>query len=280
LIRKKKLIGKRKKKLKDLVNIRKKREELVFPNSNANNSNIVNGEPGPDYGCLLSQPYPAWFYLQVEETGNLRFNISQFQNEDGSGSQYDVDFVVWGPFKRTDDYCTDASLSGQNIVDCSYEPDAVEQMDIFNAEAGQVYVVLITNYDELPGFISLRQTNADQADSGSTDCGILDEVLGPDRLLCGEEETTLDATTDGVELYEWYRFDENTNDFQIIPGEEESTLTVNDSGRYKVIVYENQTLRPDEDEIEISFYSEPIANIPEDLYICDPNQTTIDLTLA
>ena len=55
-------------------------EELVFPNSNINNSNQANGQPGPDYGCLLSQPYPAWFYLQVEQTGDLRFNISQFQN--------------------------------------------------------------------------------------------------------------------------------------------------------------------------------------------------------
>jgi len=255
-------------------------EELVFPNSNSTNSTIVNGEPGPDYGCLLSQPYPAWFYLQVEETGNLRFNISQFQNEDGSGSQYDVDFIVWGPFDRTDDYCTDASLSAQRIVDCSYEPDAVEQMNIPNAEAGQVYVVLITNYDELPGFISLQQTNADQANSGSTDCGILDEVLGPDRFLCGEDETTLDATTDGVERYEWLRFNENANDFELIPNEDESTLTVTDSGRYKVIVYENITEQADDDEIEVTFYSEPVATTPGDLYICDPDQTTIDLTSA
>ncbi|MBZ9629269.1 T9SS type B sorting domain-containing protein [Salegentibacter sp. LM13S] len=255
-------------------------EELVFPNSNANNSNIVNGEPGPDYGCLLSQPYPAWFYLQVEETGNLRFNISQFQNEDGSGSQYDVDFVVWGPFERTEDYCTNESLGELNIVDCSYEPDTVEQMYIPGAEAGQVYVVLITNYEELPGFISLRQTNSDQANSGSTDCGILDEVLGPDRFLCDEDETTLDATTNGVESYEWYRFNEVTNVFEIIVNEEDPTLTVTDSGRYKVIVYENITGQADEDEIEIGFYSEPVATVPEDLYICDPNQTTIDLSAA
>ncbi|TDN84304.1 gliding motility-associated-like protein [Salegentibacter sp. 24] len=255
-------------------------EELVFPNSNVNNSAIANGEVGPDYGCLLSQPYPAWFYLQVEETGNLRFNISQFQNEDGSGSQYDVDFIVWGPFERTDEYCSDQSLVAQNIIDCSYEPAAIEQMDIPNAEAGQVYVVLITNYDQLPGFISLRQTNADQATSGSTDCGILDEVLGPDRVICGKEETILDASTSGVERYEWYRFNEAADSFEIIPGQEEATLTVRDSGRYKVIVYENVTERPDEDEIEISFYSKPLANTPEDLYICNPNQTTIDLTSA
>ncbi|WP_051935834.1 T9SS type B sorting domain-containing protein [Salegentibacter sp. Hel_I_6] len=255
-------------------------EELVFPNSNANNSSVVNGEPGPDYGCLLSQPYPAWFYLQVEESGNLNFNISQFQNEDGSGAQYDVDFIVWGPFERTDDYCSNESLSTSNIIDCSYDPDAVEQMSIPNAESGQVYVVLITNYDELPGFISLRQTNADQANSGSTDCGILDEVLGPDRFLCDENETILDATTDGVGRYEWYKLDEATNNFEILPNEENPTLSVTDSGRYKVIVYENITEQADEDEIEVTFYDEPVANTPEDLYICDPNQNTINLTDA
>lgn len=253
-------------------------EELVFPNSNFNNSTVTNGQFGPDYGCLLSQPYPAWFYLQVGESGNLRFNISQFQNQDGSGSQYDVDFIVWGPFERNADYCTNTSLSAQNIVDCSYEPATIEQMSIPNAESGEIYVVLITNYEELPGFISLRQTNAGQANAGSTDCGILDDVLGPDRNLCGKQEFTLDATTDGVARYEWLRFNENINDFEIIANETNAELTVTNSGCYKVIVYENITNQADEDEIEITFYNEPVATVPQNIYICDPNQTSIDLT--
>lgn len=254
-------------------------QELVFENSNYLNSNQVDGEPGPEYDCLLSQPYPAWFYLQIEEEGTLNFTISQFQNEDGSGARYDVDFVVWGPFSRTDDYCSDESLSLENVIDCSYEPDPEEQMTIPDALAGDIYVVLITNFETQPGYISLQQNNSDQEGAGSTDCTILDSALGDDIILCGESETVLDGTTEGATDYEWYFFNEEKDEYEQIPGENDATLTVNTSGNYRVVVFDELNDETDEDDINVNFYPEPVVNAPEDFFVCEEDLRNLDLSI-
>jgi gliding motility-associated-like protein len=98
-------------------------------------------------------------------------------------------------------------------------------------------------------------------------------------MLCGVNETVLDATTQGVARYEWYGFDELANNFKVIPNEINPTLKITKSGRYKVIVYAKQTNQPDEDEIEVQFFREPVASKPKDIFICDPAQNTIDLTV-
>src|SRR5690606_35736527 len=123
--------------------------QLIFPNSNPGSGGIPNAGAGPNYGCLSTQPYPAWYYLQISTSGDLRFTISQSENQDGSGREIDVDFIVWGPFDEDDDYCSNTSLTAQNTIDCSYEAFATETMYIPNAQAGKIYIVMITNYDEI-----------------------------------------------------------------------------------------------------------------------------------
>ncbi|MGY5847944.1 T9SS type B sorting domain-containing protein [Salegentibacter sp. HM20] len=243
-------------------------EELVFANSNPQNSSIAFAEPGPDYGCLFEQPYPAWFYLQIENDGDLEFRISQFENRDGSGLQIDVDFVVWGPFNRNEEYCDNSQLSAANIIDCSFEPFAVEEMSIPGAQSGEVYIVIITNYDAIPGFISLQQTNANAGDAGSTDCSIIDGLLGEDRILCGETETVLDATFEGITEYEWYIFNENIEEFVQIPGQTGPELSVTSSGRYQVVVIDYEANNTDSDEIEIQFFDTPEIFEPESSLVC------------
>jgi len=44
-----------------------------YPNS----SGGTNAEIGPDYGCLGSQPNPAWFFLQIANNGNIILTIEQ-----------------------------------------------------------------------------------------------------------------------------------------------------------------------------------------------------------
>ncbi|MGB0304678.1 MAG: hypothetical protein ACPGAI_06035, partial [Flavobacteriaceae bacterium] len=46
-------------------------QALIFANcNNADPDCVTTAETGPDYGCLGSEPYPAWFYLQIDESGN------------------------------------------------------------------------------------------------------------------------------------------------------------------------------------------------------------------
>lgn len=120
---------------------------------------------GPNYGCLGSQPNPAWFYLQVATTGPITLNMTNSAN-------LDIDFIIWGPFTSPATACS-SGLTGTD-VDCSYSSSANETGVIPSATAGEVYVLLITNYSNQPTTISLNQTGG--TGTGSTNCGIVCSV--------------------------------------------------------------------------------------------------------
>ncbi|MBT8318957.1 MAG: hypothetical protein KJP01_02385, partial [Gramella sp.] len=250
-------------------------ERLTFPNSNFTNSNQITGEPGPDYGCLEEQPYPAWFFLQIEESGSLRFRISQYENSNNTGAPLDVDFVVWGPFARGDEYCSGTALNSARIVDCSYLPDAIESMNIPNAQANEIYVVVITNFEQVPGFISLEQINSG---GGSTDCSILDLDLGDNIAVCDEAQYILDGTTTEASKYEWFVFNENLSEYELIPGENGPTLTVTASGNYKLIVTDEIENKTEEDDVNVTFFSSPEIGEVTNLSVCNLEAEVVDLT--
>jgi uncharacterized protein (TIGR02145 family) len=143
----------------------------------------VNGYP--NYGCLNSEPAPAYYYMQVSVAGDIIIFISQ------SGG-HDVDFICWGPFTSLTDGCA-FGLTGTcnipmqptccnntqpgclnfyprgNITDCSYSSNSTETCHILNAQPGQMYILLITNYSTLPGTITFQQTGG----TGVTNCNIV-----------------------------------------------------------------------------------------------------------
>ena len=252
--------------------------QLIFPNSNPQSGGSPDAETGPYYGCLNSQPFPAWYYLQVGTSGDLRFTISQSENQDGTGLEIDVDFIVWGPFDQDDDYCSITSLTAQNTVDCSYADLATEVMTIPNAQAGKIYIVMITNYDEVPGYISLQQTNTG---GGSTDCSIVGNTLGPDQRLCGAQEYVLDAENAQASQYIWFVLNEVTGEYEIIEGETGPTLTVAESGNYQVTVISDFFESEESDQVVIEFFDVPVANTPSTVIGCSLGDViSFDLTSA
>lgn len=141
-----------------------------FPNNTA-----TAPTPGPAYGCLLTAPNPSWFFIRTTAAGIMTFNIDQNTTGCNSGSGIDVDFICWGPFANMTSAC--ANLTGSctgdhncsgNIEDCSYSIAAVETMTINSPGAGNYYVVLITNYADVAGYIDFNQTGGP-----ITDCSIL-----------------------------------------------------------------------------------------------------------
>ena len=112
------------------------------------------------YDCLGSSPNPAWYYLQVSNSGNIVLGIA------GTGNQ-DVDFICWGPFSSLASIC--GSISTSNVVDCSYSSSYTETCTITNAIAGQFYMVLITNFSNQIQNITFNQVSG----TGSTNCGLL-----------------------------------------------------------------------------------------------------------
>ncbi len=115
---------------------------------------------GPNYGCLGSQPNPAWFYLQISTAGPVTLDMS-------NSASVDIDYIIWGPFTSPAAACS-SGLTG-TAVDCSYSSSATESGTIPSALIGEVYVLLITNYSNQPTTISLAQNGG----SGATNCNIV-----------------------------------------------------------------------------------------------------------
>ena len=146
------------------------------------------------YTCLLTAPNPAWYFLEVGVPGTINLEIEQTTGPGGTGTGLDVDYAIWGPFANSAAACANFTLGAcagdhncfGNVVDCSYSVDAVETAVIPNALTGQIYMVLITNYDGAPGFIRMTQTNAGSAGAGSTDCSIVcPSFAGTSPAACG-----------------------------------------------------------------------------------------------
>lgn len=135
---------------------------VTFPGSVGTTSEV-----GPNYGCLFSQPSPAWYYLNIATAGNIMINLS-------NSAAHDIDFAIWGPFATQASMC--AGLTSTPI-DCSYSTSATETVDIPNAVVGQWYMLLITNYANTPTNISAIAGNAAGTD-GTTNCNILCNMTG------------------------------------------------------------------------------------------------------
>ncbi|MCT4699562.1 T9SS type B sorting domain-containing protein [Tenacibaculum haliotis] len=278
-------------------------------------NNTTNTPDNGSTACLYSTPNPSWFYIKVESTGNLEFEIIQSTdfdtNGNPTGTSIDVDFAAWGPFNTSNSNCTslakeciDSSgnsilcpdnitspnfytnnLDNTNIIDCSYSGSSRENFTINNAQAGEFYVLLITNFDNLSGKIKLEQTNFTNTGSGTTDCSIVSGELGPDQETCDDTTVVLDGTpTVGtVTNYEW-QVDTGTG-FTTILGENNATLTINNnlSGTYKSIITDNLGNKGS-DDVVINFLPLPvIANTIVTLNQCDTDTdliTDINLTLA
>ena len=265
-------------------------------------NNVTNIPDTGAIGCLFSTPNPAWFFIRVQSSGDLNFRIIQSSSFDAggnpNGTPIDVDFIAWGPFNSPDSNCTSLAnncldSSGNsvtcpdnvsspnfyinntdmtNIIDCSYDASSVENLTINNAQAGEFYLLLITNFDNVAGQIKLEQTNFGATGAGVTDCSIVVGELGGDQSVCNGTPVTLDGTpvSGTATSFEW-QIDTGSG-FTTIPGETNSTLTINDdrSGIYRVIITDN-TGNTSMDDVTITYYPVPVANSVSDINFCDPD---------
>lgn len=146
---------------------------VTYPSStNSPSSEPFTGNTHVD--CCYTTPNPAWYYFQIDQSGTLTIHIEQHSN---SGSGLDVDFVCWGPFNAVSqaDFtnqlcCGQLNISSSTVVDCSYSPAAVEDCNFGNVQAGQWYLLLLTNYSNQAGSITFNSTSNSSA---STNCDLL-----------------------------------------------------------------------------------------------------------
>lgn len=140
--------------------------------------NSGNAPFGNNYGCLFTRPNPAWYFMEIDEPGNMSINLSNSNN-------VDIDFILWGPFPNLAtalNSCGDLGNGGPNgtnvIQSCSYSPAPNETASLTGAQTGQVYILLITNFSNNATNITFTDNPSSTA---TTNCGILDcsiEITG------------------------------------------------------------------------------------------------------
>ncbi len=269
---------------------------IVFQN-NFGSSNTSGYGP---IGCLGFTPNAIWYYFEVDSAGDLEFNIIQNTQFNAAGNPtgtpLDVDYVAFGPFNSLSQACADIEIEYcsdcpgylqvvnpgavppnfypyGNIVDCSPSPAAIETLSIPNAQVGQIYAVLIANWDGLPGFIKLEQTNTNAPGAGSTNCDFLCEIdLGTDITVCNTDHVSLtgiiDTIGDGaVTSIQWFKDSVllDVNVFNTL------SISVSESGTYKIVIEKENCTQPSfSDEIVVTFLQPFDENlIPNSFLVCD-----------
>ncbi|MFD2908327.1 gliding motility-associated C-terminal domain-containing protein [Flavobacterium ardleyense] len=231
---------------------------LVYPNS-------VSTPGYGAIGCLSSTPNPSWFYMQVNQSGTLNFQIAQTSATTGGG--LDVDYIVWGPFTPEQFATSCNNLYGypqgntgfpNNVASCSYSAVSVENFTIPNAIVGNIYVVLITNYSNSVGTVTFTQTGG----TGATDCSIVCSLdLGPDQVFCDTPSYQIVSSNATADNYAWY-----LNNV-LISGVNTSSITVSQTGTYKCVI--TCGINQVEDEIVLTFNTSTIPTFDAIVPICE-----------
>ena len=266
-------------------------------------SNII-GLPDPtDIACLFSAPNPTWNIIQIGEPGLIEIEINQWQDNNNNGVQdggepgLDVDFVLWGPFSdpvdacdNLDNGCPDPNDCPNNttspdfypfgnIVDCSYSFISTENLTIDNAQTGEIYILLVTNFSNDPGSISINQTNIGGTGDGTIEADISAEITSNEVVfvdtdsdpstpveasVCGFDTVTIIADSPFADSYVWYK-----NGF-VVPGETTDTLVVTESDLYQVQAFDEQCGADAFSQfVVINMYNDPGSLGPQVIEVCD-----------
>lgn len=229
---------------------------------------------------------PTWFFIQIQTPGNIVLQISQVNN---AGIGTDVDFVLWGPFTDLSNVCSQLTISRE--IDCSWSDSSIEIVNIPNGQVGELYVLLIDNYSNQAGQISISQIGG----TGSSDCSFLSSVKITDESgneitqtdYCKPDTKSITATIDVTDFdgnptdlrfnYAWYRND------VLITSITDSTISTNtlaniaQSGTYRVetTTYDSTDPTVDMDdlpvseaEIELKFFILPTVSIQNTATAC------------
>ncbi len=116
------------------------------------------------FQCLGSTPNANWLAFSIGSNGSIHLTLTQTT---AGGGGIDVDFALYGPYTSVSAGCPIGP--GTPTVDCSYSASATEFVDISAAVAGQVYILLVTNFSGSPGTISL-QPNTGSPSTGTVNC--------------------------------------------------------------------------------------------------------------
>lgn len=184
--------------------------------------NAGTGEPGPYYSCLGTRPNPAWYYMRILDPGDM--DIYMY-----SSPRVDIDFCCWGPFDDPIAPCPDG-LTRNKVVDCSYSTDWEETCKIRNAQTGDYFILLITNYSNRACDIHFSKV----AGNATTDCSILPPLVSYNGPACEGVDLQLFANGTTGDSFHWFFLNGNWSSNEQNPVRPNATHDM--SGTYGCII--------------------------------------------
>ncbi|NHF57967.1 T9SS type B sorting domain-containing protein [Flavobacteriaceae bacterium TP-CH-4] len=220
----------------------------------------------------------AWYRFRTGASGQLGFNIGFDASEDWDFALYRVDDcnALGNPIRCNFFDNTDNNSFVGVGEDPTGDVGNFQYEDWLQVTPGEDYYLLINNFSNTNSGFSIQfsgqifVTNPYDA----LDCSIISELLGPPVAACEGETVTLDATTMGATVYNWY-IDTGAG-FQPIVGQNNATLVVTTTASYRV-----QVITPSNNnivsEVQVAFSPVPIANPISDAASCS-GLSTFDLS--
>ena len=107
---------------------------------------------GANWDCYGSRPNQVWFLFTVTSPGTLTFTINGINN---SNNFYDIDGIIWGPISNGS-YSNACSVTSNQPITCDYDTGSADLV-VPNAQVGQVYTMLVTNFSNEANTIYINQ---------------------------------------------------------------------------------------------------------------------------
>lgn len=177
-----------------------------------------SGEVGPYYDCLRTTPNPAWYYMRILDPGDM--DIYMY-----STPKVDIDFCCWGPYEDPWEPCPNG-LTSNKVVSCSYSTLWEETCEIRGSQRGEYYILLITNYSNLPCNAHFSKVAGD----ATTDCSILAPLVECEMPACEGDDLVFHANGNSGSEYHWFMVGNNWTSNEQDPIRHNATVDM--SGTY------------------------------------------------
>ena len=145
---------------------------------------------GANYGCLGTTPNPEYHWLQITNSGTLNYTVSSTAG--------DVDFALWRisgtPMPASTCGGTQTINCGTTLgapIACSYSSSATEIINV--AVTPGYYLLLATNFANVPGIVSLTANTGNTASVGCP-CVIAELTAIPTSCNTTNNSYTLNGT--------------------------------------------------------------------------------------
>lgn len=234
------------------------------PFTDADMANMCAGYPYSLNSYLYDNLISDYYYDYYNASYYLSTPLQIFSHHP-TYVDYNYYSETYGDSWTTDWY--NPNPSGR-LVDCSATPSPTEYIHIRNAQVGQWYIVLISNWEGISGNINF---SSDASSVAQTDCTITSPVTGDE--VCEGETATLTAQSAAGAIYYTWTFPNGTTQNTSTNTLTIPNVTLASAGTYSMQVW-NGTMYGQTTQCELIVHEAPNLSVTS-ASVCTDESATI-----